>query len=200
MESRLDSMNLEGKEMYIFIGPSGSGKSKLGFQLRKFNIPEMISHTSREIRLKDGEKEGETYYYRTKENIRNKKMVEYADYDGELYGLSEDEVVEKFSNHDIVYAVTELNGIKQIKKKLGDRIRINVIFIKIDPEETELRMKLRGDNPEKIESRIAKAIKNKEYDNGKYADFIIDNNGSFENSVIQLFDIVFNQKKKEAVS
>lgn len=195
MENRIDMLNLVGKEIIIFLGPSGSGKSKIGFQLRAYNIPELISDTSREIRLKDGEKEGVNYYYRTKKEILNKKMIEFAEYDGEVYGLSEDEVVDKLSKHDRVYAVTELNGIKQIKEKLGDKMKVTVIYIQIDPEEAERRMVSRGDTPEKIAKRMANAMKHKEYDNAIYADHIIDNNGSFESSTQQLFDIVFNKKK-----
>ncbi len=195
MENRIDMLNLVGKEIIIFLGPSGSGKSKLGFQLRAYNIPELISDTSREIRLKDGEKEGVNYYYRTKKEILNKKMIEFAEYDGEVYGLSEDEVVDKLSKHDRVYAVTELNGIKQIKEKLGDKLKITVIYIQIAPEEAERRMVSRGDTPEKIAKRMANAMKHKEYDNAIYADHIIDNNGSFENSTQQLLDIVFNKQK-----
>jgi Guanylate kinase len=205
MESRIDVMNLEGKVMYIFLGSSGSGKSKLGFQLRQFNIPELISHTSREIRLEDGEKEGINYYYRskeeilppdkTKEEVLETEMIEFAEYGDDIYGLSRKEVEAKLSTNDIVYAVTELNGVNQVKERLGDKMKIIVIYIKIDPEEAERRMVSRGDKPEKIAKRLKNAIKNKEYDNAVHADYVIDNNGSFENSTQQLFDIVFNKQK-----
>lgn len=185
------------KVIYIFLGPSGSGKSKLGFQLRKFNIPELISDTSRAIRHKDGEKEGVNYYYRSKEEMKNIEFIEYAEYANEIYGLSKREVETKLSIYDTVYAVTELNGIKQIKKKLGDKIKIVVIFVKVSPEVAKERMMSRGDDPEKIKSRIEYGKANKEFDNFIYADYVIDNNGSFESSTEQLLDIVLGKERNK---
>lgn len=182
-------MNLENKTIIIFIGASGSGKSKLGQELRKFNIPELVSYTSRKIRI--NEKEGINYYFKTKEEILSSEMIESSQYNGELYGLSCEEVYSKLKTYDIVYAITEINGVKKLREKFGDKVIIKVIFVKISPKTSQKRMEFRGDSYEEIECRLKNAEINKEYDNWMYADYIIDNNDSFEDAKRNLLNIIF---------
>lgn len=182
------------KTIIVFLGPSGSGKSKLGEELKEYNIPKLVSDTSREIRSKEQEKDGVNYHFKTKEEILASEMIEFTEYDGEIYGLSYAEVNDKLKDFDMVYAITEINGVNSLRKKFKDKINIKVIFLKISPETSRKRMLLRGDTEEIVERRLKNAEINKEYDNYKYADYIIDNNGSFEEAKKELLEIVFNKK------
>lgn len=182
------------KTIIVFLGPSGSGKSKLGEELKAYNIPKLVSDTSRKIRIKDKEEDGVNYHFKTKEEILSSEMIEFTEYDGELYGLSCKEVNDKLKYFDVVYAITEINGVNSLRKKFKDKVNIKVIFLKISPQTSKKRMLFRGDSEEIVERRLKNAQINKEYDNYKYADYIIDNNGSFEEAKKKLLEIVFNKK------
>ncbi len=183
----------KNKTIIVFLGPSGSGKSKLGDELRNYNIPKLVSDTSRKIRINDSEKDGVNYHFKSKEEILSSEMVEFTEYDGEIYGLSFREVQEKLNDFDAVYAITEINGVKSLRKKFQNKLNIKVIFLKISPKTSRERMRLRGDSEETINRRLRNAEINNEYDNYKYADYIIDNDGSFEESKKKLLEIVLNK-------
>lgn len=176
------------KKIIMFIAPSGAGKTKSTMILRSYGIPELISHTDREIRANDNEINGVSYYFVSKEEFKNTELVESATYSGNSYGLSVKEVESKLAKYDYVYAITEINGVKKIKERYGDMV--SIVFIKIDPEVAYQRMIKRGDNEKKIKERMENAIINKEYENWKYADFIIDNNGTQEETEKQLLNVV----------
>lgn len=179
---------MNNKRIIMFLAPSGAGKTKTAMVLREYGIPELVSHTDREPRVKDNEIHGVNYYFVSSEDFRKVELVEYSNYSGSNYGLSVKEVESKLATNDVVYAITDVHGINQVKMKYGDMV--SVVFIKVDPEVAYQRMINRGDSLKKIKERMENAITNKEYDNWKYADFIIDNNGTPEETRIQLLDMV----------
>ena len=63
------------------IGPSGAGKTTIANKaLKSKGIPELISHTSRELRVKDNEIDGVSYYFTNKETIILITLVIYIVY------------------------------------------------------------------------------------------------------------------------
>ena len=55
------------KTIINLIGPSGAGKTTLGRELIKIGVPELVSHTSRDVR--DGEIDGVSYYFVKEDTI-----------------------------------------------------------------------------------------------------------------------------------
>ena len=73
-------------------------------------------------------------------------MLEYAEYNGNLYGTSIDSV------SDNCVVVLEPNGLRAFENRLGDKVYS--IFLDVSDEERLRRGIARGDDPEVIKSRI----------------------------------------------
>lgn len=185
-------MNLKGKKIINIVGASGSGKTTLGGDLKKRGIPEVVSHTSRKIRLHDGEVDGISYHFTTKEAIiemdKNNELVEHVIYSGNHYALSKKEVLEKFATSDVVFAITDKNGNKHLKEVYGEDM-IETIFVFIDTDTLAQRLKDRGDSDEVIKARIENIEATKELENYKIADYVILNK-DYNKAKSQLFFIV----------
>jgi len=68
--------------IYILIGPSGSGKTAIG---NNSGLVELKSHTTRNKR--EGENEGNPYYFITEEEFFELDKVEETEYNGNYYCL-----------------------------------------------------------------------------------------------------------------
>ena len=83
---------MQKKVTIIIVGGSGSGKSTLESNLVKMapeQFHKVLSVTTRAMR--DGEAEGVTYNYVTKEEFKQIPMVESVEFGGNLYGIPERE-------------------------------------------------------------------------------------------------------------
>lgn len=179
---------MNNKRIYILLGPSGAGKTTLGGYLKELGIPELVSHTTRPMR--EGEIDGVSYHFITREEFDAIEKAEFTDYGGSAYCLSKKEIEDKLKDNDIVFAITDINGVKQLKEKYPE---VKVIFITIPLEEMEIRMRARKDAEENIQKRLRNAIENKEHANIIYADYVIEN-FNIEESKKQIRDIVLGEK------
>lgn len=179
-----------GKKIFILVGASGSGKTTLGNYLKSIGIPELVSHTTRAMR--EGEVDGISYNFISKEDFVKIEKVEHAEYSGNYYCLSKKEVDEKLSQSDNVFAVTELKGLEQIKERYPEETVS--IFIKVTLDEMVERMKARGDSKENIANRVSNAILNDELDNEYKCDYSITND-SLDKSKLVLEKIVKLESK-----
>ena len=157
----------------LLIGTSGSGKSVLGKFLQGLGVPKLISHTTRNIRVKDGEINGVNYYFITKEEFDKLDKLEQTCYNGNYYGLSRAEV--ERHNDRVVYAIVDIQGVKSIKEKYGEQ-NVIVVYIKVTYLKMIYRMLKRGDKLKDIAKRIKTCIVTKEMENYKLADIVIENN------------------------
>jgi len=144
----------------------------MGRYLRKIGIPELISHTTRQIRV--GETEGISYYFVNKEEFDSIEKIEYSNYAGNYYCLSKKEVEDKLSKYDKVFAITDYHGVEQIKQIYPDIT--TTIFIDVTYDDMIKRMKNRGDKKEDIAKRIYNSIMTDEKENKHKCDFIVENN------------------------
>lgn len=178
------------KKIYILMGGSGAGKTTLGEHLKEMGLPEMVSHsTGRGMRK--GEVEGVTYYFVTKEEYDQIEKIEWTEYpkdSGKFYCLSKKEVETKLEKQGKVFAITDVNGVRQIKEKYPNETE--VIYIHIPFEKMAERMRARGDSEEAIQERLFQAKVTGELQNHKYADHIIENI-DLEESKKKIRDIVF---------
>lgn len=181
---------MEGKIIVLY-GPSGAGKTRLGEILQEIGIIKLVSDTSRAIREYDGEIDGVSYNFKTIDeflnNIEEDNMVEYAEYCGNLYGLSKKEVYDKLQHNNIVFAVTETNGVINLKKTFGNQVV--PVFVYIDKDTLKERLIKRGDSESLIKERLEKFELEDELSNIIYSDFCIINK-YLNNSIAQLKNIL----------
>lgn len=191
-----DIKNYKEKHRKIIInliGASGSGKTTIGNYLKTKGIPELISHTTREKR--DGETEGETYYYITPKEFEELEKVQKSYYSNNSYCLSKKEIDNKLTGNKYSFVITAIDGANQIKENCKEtNIEVIKVFVKTDLETMKQRMLARGDKEEKVEERLAYAITKKEFENEKYVDFVVDNTKDFENTKKQIDKILNNIK------
>lgn len=98
-------------------GPSGSGKTILSKLLcEEKGMYNMVSTTTRQPR--QGEEHGKDYFFVTKEeflkDLEANKFIENVDYNGNLYGVSVQEVLKAFEADRPAVVVAEPHGVEQI--------------------------------------------------------------------------------------
>lgn len=145
----------------VISAPSGAGKGTIIQEILK-NDPKnrwlSVSATSRPMRPTD--KEGETYYFISKEEFERRiaqgYFLEYTSYAGNYYGTPREYIAEKINKGIDVILEIEIEGAANIKKLIPEAI---FIFI-MPPSLKELvnRLKKRGtDSKEKIMERFKRA-------------------------------------------
>lgn len=136
--------------MIILTGPSASGKTATCLYLQAhYGIKKVITHTTREMRK--GEVNDVDYHFVTREEFQrmkdNDEFIETVCFNGNLYGTSRKEV-----QIDKCMAV-EFNGAKTYASFHDPKIII--FYMKANEALRLKRMQSRGDDCEKIKSRIA---------------------------------------------
>lgn len=187
------------KKLITIIGHSGAGKdSVIGATLKTLGCPEAVSITDRAMRV--GEVNGVDYHFVEKGLVHNYNLLESANYAGNTYGLTVDEVYNKLKTHDVVFVIVEINGHLEIKKQLGDMVV--PIYIKVGETIEEIvevmkkRMKERGDSEENIKKRIDNYLDG-EYEAEQYCDYIIIND-NYEEAIKEVEKIYYDITKIES--
>ena len=100
-----------------------------------------VSATSRAMR--EGEAEGVNYYYLTRETFQQKvqagEILEYTQYNGNLYGTPKHEVDTRIAQGRTVILVIEVEGAGNIRKLYPEAL---TIFL-LPPSTQELERRLR---------------------------------------------------------
>ena len=160
-------MTKEGK-LIIFSAPSGAGKTTIVHHLLG-KIPELefsISATTRKAR--GDEKNGEDYYFISKEEflhlIAKKHFVEFEEvYSGTFYGTLRTEIERIWNEGKTVIFDIDVEGGLHLKRKYGEA----ALAIFVQPPSLEVlkeRLSGRGtDSEEKLKERFAKAEKELNY-------------------------------------
>jgi guanylate kinase len=165
------------------MGPSGSGKTAIG---KGSGLPELVSHTSRDMRK--GEVHGETYYFVTKKDIDKMNKAEFTEYAGNYYCLSTREVERKLEDNDSVFVIMDRNGVRQMKGMYGDEVR--VIYIDVPFYQLAKRLYKR-DGFKAAFKRVWHMIKTRERKNKEIADYTIKNNdGELKKSIAIFYEII----------
>lgn len=136
--------------MIILTGPSASGKTATCLYLQAhYGIKKVITHTTRDMRT--GEKNDVDYHFVSKQEfqrmIDDDEFIEHVTFNGNSYGTSKKEV-----GIDKCMAL-EING-AMTYKSFNDP-KIVLFYMNLDEKTCRERMLSRGDDPVKVESRIA---------------------------------------------
>ena len=150
------------KDRYLVVvsGPSGCGKDTVVKTMREKHpeIEVSVSATSRAMR--EGEAEGVNYYYMTREEFQQKvqagEILEYTQYNGNLYGTPKHEVDTRIAQGRTVILVIEVEGAGNIRKLYPEALTI--FLLPPSMEELENRLRSRGtETEEAIQGRMATA-------------------------------------------
>ncbi len=143
--------------LIVLSGPSGSGKGTIIKSLlqKRPDTVLSVSVTTREPR--PGEVEGVHYFFRTRAEfermIKEKKLLEYAEYNGNYYGTPEDSIKKWLDEGKNVILEIEVQGAEKVMDHRADLVSI---FITIPSmQELERRLRDRGTETEdKIRGRL----------------------------------------------
>jgi guanylate kinase len=130
--------------LYIVSAPSGSGKTTLlQHLLRNFkDLRFSVSHTTRQPR--QGERNGVDYYFADRSSfldmIERGEFLEWAEFNGELYGTTRSFVQEQIEAGSDVILDIDVQGARQVKAKIKDA---TAIFI-MPPSFAELERRLKA--------------------------------------------------------
>ncbi len=152
-------MSKNGK-LYVFTGPSGTGKGTILSQVLKQDKRLFLSVSATTRAPREGEIHGGHYYFLDKQTFEDKinkgEFLEYAQYVGNYYGTLEQPVNEQLKSGNDVVLEIEVQGAMQIHEKRPDAVMIFVAPPSI--EELERRLIGRGtENAEKIAARMKTA-------------------------------------------
>lgn len=135
--------------MIVLAGASASGKTEIAKLLAsKYGITKIVTTTTRPKRK--GEVDGVDYFFVTPQQfekmIRENKFVEYTLFNGNMYGSTKDQIA---NNKCVVIDPAGLRSYVALKDD-----SIVTFYLEADEATRKKRMELRGDDPEKIESRL----------------------------------------------
>lgn len=138
--------------LVIFSGPSGSGKGTVlkEFLAKRDDARVSVSMTTRQPR--EGDIDGVHYYFVTREyfekKIADNKMLEYAEYNHNMYGTPKDPVDDMLREGKIVILEIEVQGAEKIRNLYPDAVSIFLM----PPSMSVLEERLRGRNSEDEET------------------------------------------------
>ena len=170
--------------MIVLAGASASGKTEVAKMLaKKYGITKVITTTTRPKR--HGEEDGRDYFFVSKERFEEKivdgDFVEYTLYNGNLYGSTKDQIAD---NKCVVIDPAGLRSYIALNNPT-----IVTFFLEADEKTRKERMIFRGDDIDKIESRIKHdrvAFKKK---NIAKVDYVIDS--SYRQSIEEVTDQIY---------
>ena len=106
-------MDKNGK-LYVFTGPSGTGKGTILSQVLKQDARLFLSVSATTRAPREGEIHGGHYYFLDKQTFEDKinkgEFLEYAQYVGNYYGTLEEPVNEQLKNGNDVILEIEVQG------------------------------------------------------------------------------------------
>ena len=168
-------MSEKGK-LLVISGPSGAGKSTVVFKAieGREDICFSTSVTTRSPR--PGEVDGREYFFvsfeRFLEMVENDELLEHAEYVANRYGTPRAYVEQRLNEGMNVILDIEVQGARQVRKKMPEAV---LIFI-APPSIEELERRLRGratDTEAAIEGRLIRA--RQEFQEADFYDYLIVN-------------------------
>lgn len=135
--------------LFVIVGPSGAGKTHV---MRSIMSSELRSLTTRSPRKGETDRD---YAWVTKSTfeglLRRGELLEYTEYSGNFYGLSKSEVDSKLNEKDS-FVIVDREGMRQLNAYYNNCVNI---LLYADKRDCMINMLDRGDDIEKVESRLS---------------------------------------------
>jgi guanylate kinase len=146
-------------------GPSGSGKTTLCRRFSEEDSSAVYATSATTRALREGEKDGEDYFFLSRENFESRatrgEFLEYAEVHGNLYGTLKSEVLTHINAGRDVLMDIDVQGAALIRKNPDPAIAEALvdIFILLPGEEELLnRLAVRGtETDDQVELRLQNA-------------------------------------------
>ena len=185
--------------LFIISAPSGSGKSTLVNGLRHYvdHLVFSISYTTRPPR--GSEQDGCEYYFVTREEfqgmVERDELLESAEVFGNYYGSARRFFMEAEARGEDLLLDIDVQGERQVKKKIPEAISIFVLPPSRKELESRLRKRNRSENMDEqvIQRRLVNATR--EIENYTNYDYIIVND-RLEDSLDALVAIVLCERRQ----
>jgi guanylate kinase len=183
---------------FVLSGPSGVGKTSVCKALveREPGLVHSVSHTTRARR--PGEREGVEYHFTSRAEFEalaaRGVFVEHAEYGGNLYGTSAEQLDAALARGTDVLLEIEVQGAEQVRKRRADA---RLLFL-LPPSRAELERRLRArgtDGPEVVERRLALA--RRELAVAEIFDYAVVND-DLERAVAALLEVVAAERAGRA--
>lgn len=180
------------KRIILIAGPSGAGKTTISEYLkRKYDIPRVITHTTRPMR--EGEVDKESYYFENDDTFAKLHFFEHVKYGSYQYGSSREALDEAWKNNDLVSLIVDIQGVKSYLKQLGDQVYFLYVTAS-SIEELKERLIRRGDSVQSVKERLSGSELNQLSDDLKpYAHVLL--NDSWVNTAQRLDAIIAGLRK-----
>lgn len=146
--------------LIVFAAPAGGGKTTIIKEIRRLH-PEWgfsVSATTRPMR--QGERDGEDYYFLSKEEFERRVtqglFLEHEEVHGNLYGTLRDVTANRITNGETLILDLDVKGAASIKRIFPDAL---TIFIRPPSLEIlEQRLRARGSETEEtLRKRLSRA-------------------------------------------
>ncbi|WP_338469473.1 guanylate kinase [Niallia sp. XMNu-256] len=156
----------EKEQIFIYTGPDGSGRKTIAKMVAtSFDMETVLSYTTRSPR--HYEKDGEDYYFineaQFKKMEQNHEFLECVKIDGFYYGIREQDIVNAFKKHQLVYLTLNPEGTEKLKRMYGDQV--TRLFIYADKDTVYNRLKARQESDEDIKRHMNHYQENMNYKN-----------------------------------
>ena len=186
--------------LLVVSGPSGAGKGTICKVLmnRNNDLKLSVSATTRQPR--NGEVEGENYYFLTHEKfndmISKNEFLEYAQTYSNFYGTPKGPVMESLEKGQDVVLEIEMQGARQVKQIYPEAILIFVLPPSLN--ELESRLSSRGtETKEQMQERLSCAFEEiKQIKDYNY--FIFNETNREVEAAIEIENIISAEKNKSA--
>lgn len=144
----------------VLTGPSGVGKGTLVTRLRERHPSLWLSVSATTRAPRDGERDGEHYYFHTRDRfdslVAEGGLLEWAEFAGNCYGTPRQPVEAQLAGGSPVLLEIELEGARQVRRSFPQAFQIFLA----PPSFEELEQRIRGrgtDSEEAIQKRLARA-------------------------------------------
>lgn len=186
--------------LLVVSGPSGAGKGTICEVLmnRNNDLKLSVSATTRQPR--NGEVEGENYYFLTHEKfndmISKNEFLEYAQTYSNFYGTPKGPVMESLEKGQDVVLEIEMQGARQVKQIYPEAILIFVLPPSLN--ELESRLSSRGtETKEQMQERLSCAFEEiKQIKDYNY--FIFNETNREVEAAIEIENIISAEKNRSA--